>query len=238
MSDINYTKRYSRKAKYLQLRLSTSGLEVVIPNRLRVTTTTIEDFIQQKRDWIKKHENKLPKENTETKIIELPTFIHLKSIDQLWEVNYLPTAHQKIMMMSNPSNEISLLGNINDKSRCLEKLREWLQEMAEVHLVNYLNLFSQEIDLPFNQVRIRNNTTRWGSCSSKLDISLCCKLLFLPFPLMRHILLHELCHTKVLNHGKKFWKLLNRFDEHAALHVKQIKEEAKLLPNWVLKENF
>lgn len=57
----------------------------------------------------------------------------------------------------------------------------------------------------YNRVTIRFQKTRWGSCSVKNNISLNAKLLLLPDDLRIYILLHELVHTRVKNHGKKFW---------------------------------
>lgn len=60
-----------------------------------------------------------------------------------------------------------------------------------------------------NRVTIRNNRTNWGSCSGKNNISLNLHLMKLPDHLIDFILLHELAHTRVRNHGADFWKLLD-----------------------------
>ncbi|MGB6012105.1 MAG: M48 family metallopeptidase, partial [Desulfobacterales bacterium] len=60
------------------------------------------------------------------------------------------------------------------------------------------------------RVFIRNQKTRWGSCSSKDNISLNVKLVRLPETLMDYIILHELVHTRVKNHGKKYYAALDR----------------------------
>jgi len=75
-----------------------------------------------------------------------------------------------------------------------EKLAARLHEIASRHGFSY------------NRVFMRNQKTRWGSCSSKNNINLNMKLLRLPERLMDYVLLHELVHTKVKNHGKVFWK--------------------------------
>ncbi|MDH3344711.1 MAG: M48 family metallopeptidase, partial [Desulfobacteraceae bacterium] len=62
----------------------------------------------------------------------------------------------------------------------------------------------------YNRVFIRNQKTRWGSCSSKDNISLNVKLVRLPEKLMDYIILHELVHTRVKNHGKKYYAVLDR----------------------------
>ena len=83
-----------------------------------------------------------------------------------------------------------------DKEEARDKLGKRLSELAVEHNFQY------------NRVSIRNQKTRWGSCSSKDNISLNMKLLHLPDQLIDYILLHELVHTRVKNHSQDFWNEL------------------------------
>ena len=74
------------------------------------------------------------------------------------------------------------------------------------HLVQY---WSSLFDLPYNKVTISKARSRWGSCSSKRDISLSFYLMLLPAHLMDYVILHELAHTREMNHGERFWALLD-----------------------------
>lgn len=227
MKSTDYTLRYSKKAKFLQLRLSIKGLEVVLPLHRTFKTEDIEGFIQKKQAWINKYSSRclIKKSN-----IAPPNSIDLPAIQQKWEVIYLPTQQNRLSLKTNPSKQVVLMGNTKDTSLCLKALRKWLISIAKQSLAEMLHSVAKEIGFSFKSVSIRNTMTRWGSCSSQKNISLCCKLLFLPQPLVRHVLLHELCHTKFMNHGKDFWKLLQNFDECAKIHKKQLKEA--VIPAW------
>ncbi len=96
-------------------------------------------------------------------------------------------------------------------------------EKAFLILEPRLRLLSTEARLPFNNMTIRYNKTRWGSCSAEKNINLSCKLIFLPLNLVHHVLLHELCHTKHMNHGEKFWQLLTTLDPLTLSHRKSSK---------------
>ncbi|MGC3978900.1 MAG: M48 family metallopeptidase [Paludibacteraceae bacterium] len=61
----------------------------------------------------------------------------------------------------------------------------------------------------FTDVKIQSSKTRWGSCNSKRNINLSFYLLLLPQELIDYVILHELCHTVELNHGEKFWRLMD-----------------------------
>ena len=62
-----------------------------------------------------------------------------------------------------------------------------------------------------NRVTIRQQKTRWGSCSPKNNISLNIKLVLLPEALLDYVILHELVHTRIHNHSRKFWTELDKY---------------------------
>jgi len=81
----------------------------------------------------------------------------------------------------------------------------------------------------YNRVSIRNQKTRWGSCSSRNNISLNMKLTLLPDELRDYIILHELVHTRVKNHGPDFWQEMLRVEPDAESLDRRMKEQCILL---------
>ena len=88
---------------------------------------------------------------------------------------------------------------------------------ARGKLINRLNELAKKFGFTYNRVFIRNQRTRWGSCSSRQNISLNIKLAVLPDGLADYIILHELVHTRIPNHSKEFWAELNRYVGNAKL---------------------
>ncbi len=229
-----YTLRYSQKAKYLQVRISTKGLEVVVPGLNHVPQTVIDKFLQQKKAWIVRHWQRLLhlSEKQVMEPLELPESIVLQAIGQRWEVVYVGTGISKVRCIENQSRQIKLLGNITNHINCIRSLKEWLKTIALKHLREQIELLALEYGLPFSQLTLRYTKTRWGSCSSHKNISLCCRLLFLPPHLVKHVLLHELCHTKVMSHGVRFWKLLGKLDERCDAHRAELRKAGEYVPFW------
>lgn len=81
---------------------------------------------------------------------------------------------------------------------------------ARKKLVERLESLAIKFGFSYNRVFIRNQKTRWGSCSSKNNISLNIKLVRLPDELVDYVMLHELAHTIVKNHRKVFWKEMDK----------------------------
>ena len=85
-----------------------------------------------------------------------------------------------------------------DRAKARRRLTRRLKHLAEKH------------GFTFNRVCIRNQKTRWGSCSHRNNISLNMKIVRLPEELMDYVILHELAHTRFKNHSNDFWAELNR----------------------------
>ena len=71
-----------------------------------------------------------------------------------------------------------------------------------------LDFFNQRYGFAYNSIRIKNQKTRWGSCSKRGNLNFNYKILFLSESVRDYIIVHELCHLKEFNHSKKFWNLV------------------------------
>ena len=82
---------------------------------------------------------------------------------------------------------------------------------AKLYLINRLRILANQHGFTYNKVSVRNQKTRWGSCSFNNNISLNIKLVCLPKHLADYVILHELVHTKIKNHSPSFWSFLNKY---------------------------
>jgi len=113
--------------------------------------------------------------------------------------------------------------------RITQNLSELDKDTARKILVKKTADLASQHGFAFNKVSIRNQKSRWGSCSAKNNISLNMELVRLPEKLSDYVILHELLHTRIKNHGKKFWRELDKIVDNAKALRIQLLEYGFLL---------
>lgn len=91
---------------------------------------------------------------------------------------------------------------------CQADLSRWYRRFAREHLAARIRELSAEHRLPYKRIFIRSQRTKWGACSTKGNVSLNWRLILAPKNVCDYVVLHELMHTKVLNHSQHFWVML------------------------------
>lgn len=86
------------------------------------------------------------------------------------------------------------------------KLKNQALKVAE----EKIEKFNKVYGFKFNQIAIKNQKTRWGSCSKKGNLNYNYKIALLPDKLADYIIVHELCHLRQFNHSRGFWELVEK----------------------------
>lgn len=87
-----------------------------------------------------------------------------------------------------------------------------------------LGYFNQFYNLKYNKISVRNQSTRWGSCSSSGNLNFNYRLALLPSELADYVIVHELCHRQEMNHSQRFWDLVARAIPDYKKHIKTLKK--------------
>lgn len=88
--------------------------------------------------------------------------------------------------------------------------KDYLERKAEAFrfIEKKVKYFNKFYNFEYNRICVKNQKTRWGSCSKKKNLNFNYKIIFLPENMANYIVVHELCHLKELNHSYKFWNLV------------------------------
>ena len=127
--------------------------------------------------------------------------------------SWIRQALERARITEQKSIEHYSLHNSTSKSQIRHSLTSRLYELAQEH------------DFSYNKVSLRDQKSRWGSCSAHDNISLNQKLYFLPDYLRDYVLVHELAHTREKNHSPAFWEIL--FDIYEKLEIMKMRRELK-----------
>ena len=88
------------------------------------------------------------------------------------------------------------------------QLRAWLSELALRRIRERLDVYIPRVGGQPGRVTIREQKTRWGSCSSRRNLNFNWKLIMAPPPVLDYVVIHELCHLHEFNHSPRFWQLV------------------------------
>lgn len=100
------------------------------------------------------------------------------------------------------------------KKLSIDEIRQLADEAVD-YIPKRVEYYAKIIGVTYGRITIRNQKTRWGSCSSKGNLNFNCLLMLTPKEVIDSIVVHELCHRIEMNHSKRFYELvLNAFPEY------------------------
>lgn len=99
-----------------------------------------------------------------------------------------------------------------------------LADKALDYIPNRVEYYSKILNVTYGKITIRNQKSRWGSCSSKGNLNFNCLLMLTPTEVLDYVIVHELCHRKEMNHSARFWAEVEKIIPDYKNHKKWLKE--------------
>lgn len=223
--------RISPRATRMRIDVSASrGVVVVVPEG--TPEAAVRRFVCDKRRWIDRARDRVAAEaalHDPAEAGSLPSRLHLRAIGAAYPVSFEDDERPRVEC---DDERVRVYGGTSTRER-RAALVDWLKRHARAHLPPRLHELAAAHELEYERVAVRGQRTRWASCSGRGTISLNYKLLFLPRRLVDHVMLHELAHTRHLNHSERFWNFLSRLDPDAGAHQRALTRARRWLPLWV-----
>ena len=198
-------------ARNISMRTKPDGLHVTVPPRC--LTSRIMSVIEEYRPKLLEKWQKSVEQPLDLNFrIDAPCFrLHLE--EGRFSRFTLRMNEEDITICCPPRTDFSQKA-VQDLLR--NAIIRALKKSAQAYLPPLLSELAEHYGFKYKKVKITGSKSRWGSCSTTGSINLSCYLMLLPPHLMDYVLLHELTHTKEMNHGPQFWEILNDLTEGRA----------------------
>lgn len=230
---IPYALKVSARARQVYLRVEPGrGLQVTVPKRY--AKRSIPALVESQRAWITDALIDLEKKIPDLYRQWPPRQIYLTACETMVEVVYSPAKSADSATIRWETPERLLLSvDATNKALVAKCFASALKPRAKALLAPWLARCAKQSNLHYKRMVVRGQRTVWGSCSTSGTVSLNYKLLFIRPELVEYVLLHELAHTKHMDHSAAFWRFLDELKPNAAAFDKELGEAGSLAPPWL-----
>lgn len=219
---VRYTVRRNPRARNMRITISPhNGVVVTLPARLKRYINP-EDFLREKQDWVLHHLQQVKPISPAAQLRD-GSIIYYRGQPLRLRVH---RDVGKVPHIFIEDDQLRLYLPAGHDQTIRETLREWLRADATTALKNDVRREAERMGLRYGNVTIRDQKTKWGSCSKKGNLSFNWRLILFPEQVRRYIVIHELCHLRQFDHSPKFWALVERFDPNYETSITWLKENA------------
>lgn len=206
---------YRANAKRIHVRILPHGLKVSMPNNY--TEQEAMNFVNSKEAIIlKKQQSLLDKPASNALQIDentqLQTLTFLVKALRIERKDIYFKLKDKVLTIEFPL--ATDCKSVKVQKIFWNGINYFLKQEAKRLLPDRTKQLAQKHGFSLSAVKIQSSKSRWGSCSQRKSINLSYYLLLTPVHLIDYVILHELCHTKEMNHGVNFWRWMDRVTDN------------------------
>ncbi len=213
--------RVSRRARRMALKIDavTDAVELVLPPRTSLPRAL--KFLKSNRDWV------------ESRLAALPTRVALADGETVPLLG-LPHRIRHVQRSAGrgpvwiEGDEIRVSG---EKAHVARRVRDFLKERARAEFGRRARRLAAQLEREVGRIAVRDTTTRWGSCSASGNMAFSWRLVMAPESVLHYVVAHEVAHLVQMNHGPRFWKLVERLVPEVERHRDWLNENRA----WLLR---
>lgn len=199
--------RRHRRARRYTLRIDPTDREAVLTMPPRGTLKEARDFAERHGAWIAARLGRLPKPAP-----FLPgTLVPLRGVEH--RIVHRAGARGTVWTEMRGGGEriLCAAGGVEHIER---RIHDFLKREARQHLVKASQHYAQALDVRVRRITIRDQSSRWGSCTSAGSLSFSWRLILAPPYVLDYLAAHEVAHLVEMNHSPRFWRLVGRICPH------------------------
>lgn len=196
--------RRHASARRLTLRVSRTRRAVIVTLPLQCDLDEAGSFISRNIDWVRERLDNLP---------DPVPFVHGSAMPLRGEPHAIvftgagPSRLVELNRTAAPRPEICVPGAAATAEK---RLRGWLFDDAKRHLDSAVMVHAKRLNVQPKRIVVRDQTTRWGSCSTTRVLSFSWRLVLAPPAILEYVAAHEVAHLAEMNHGPRFWALVRK----------------------------
>lgn len=209
---MQYEHRTSTRSRSVRLKVTSDG-QVIVTSPPRTPLRIIEAFVTQHRSWIEaalaKSEQHPAPIQTEKALLfgEWYEIVVNRQLDA--EVGVSLQGKQLVVVPANLAASQATITNT---------IERFLKTTAEKYIVPRTHQWATVMDISFAAISLREQKTRWGSCSSRGNLQFNWRLVHYKPEVIDYVIIHELAHRRQMNHSRAFWDVVRQFDPEYQLH--------------------
>ncbi|MGE5417760.1 MAG: M48 family metallopeptidase [Acidobacteriota bacterium] len=190
--------------KVARIRVSEHGVSASVPRSM--SRQSVKDLLGRETSWITRHWRKQCQVMADLASRPLDHFYFRGTYYRL-----IVSTHDRVDTRDRfhvENDNFFLHLTRNEASRWRAMLEDVLRNHAKALIKQRLDEIKERLDCEYNKVVVRDQKTRWGSCSPKKNLSFNWRLLLMPPEVLDYVIVHELCHIIELSHSKEFWNIV------------------------------
>ncbi len=201
---VAYEVRHSAEASRPRIDVDVHGVTVVLPESSRVRA---KEFLLEKADWVveKHREFERYRERVPDRTFEPGESFPVLGTER--ELVVEPARRHELT-----EDAIRLRRSAVEQSSVKRSLESFYRSLARERFTERADHFAPKMGVEYGGIEVRNQKTKWGSCSSTGTLGLNWRLLLAPPPISEYVVVHELAHLREMNHGDAFWTIVEAFD--------------------------
>lgn len=202
------------------------GVKVSAPKW--VTLKTIEEILIKKSGWIKRKLTELS--NTPkipvNRVLTEGMIVSFMGENYVLRISPEPSSKSAAVRLESGIITVCVPVNMKPEDRyqaVMDALVKWYRLNAKNYVNERINHFASKMGVTPARVVIKQQKSRWGSCSSKQNININWRIIMAPSSVIDYVIVHELAHLKEMNHSVRFWQFVERFSADFKKHREWLK---------------
>ena len=212
-------KRYKR-SRNIRIRVDHDG-NLVVSAPIITPKLFVNQVVGKNKLWIDRERKRISMMNKVNPIIDWDNMI----LSYLGII-YLIKVSSKFDSMVKMSKGVVYVSDLIGNKRLLKKsVLNWLKQQGRIEIYKRVKKWSKLMKIDYKRIRISQQKSRWGSCSSSGTLSFNWRLIHFPIKVMDYVVIHELSHVEHPNHSNKLWMLVEEYEANYKNSVKLLKKQ-------------